>query len=224
MQELDIYVVANSSVGQVRDNANAQNVALPVLTRGGQYLMRLHLFAEPDDLTPLDPTVFKSVSSFAFAIDDDFDQSTTPLVFVDEGIVAEGEGLNDESESGSGSGSGSGGGTKETIITIPIPNTNGDRLVEVIGTAKFTNNLYAELVGRDAETNDIFVLQLEGFTIRNRILAPGQEFPVVIPAGAVIPVDGGGVAGMRLIRDEDGVYMPYFFDLETSQSGEGSQS
>lgn len=243
MQELDIYAVANSSVGSVRDYANAQSAPLPTLVRGGQYLLRLHLWGEPDDLTPLDASVFQNVVSMAFAIDHDFNEATTPLILVTSGITVSGEGLPDGSSSGSGSasgsvsgsgsasgsasgsqsgsqsgsGSGSGSGTKETIVTIPISNTNTDILKEYIGTQQAVVGLFSELVGRDANNDDIFVLQLQGFSVRNRIIAPEHSYPVISDYGAVIPVDGGGVAGMRLVRGADGVLMPYFFDINEQE-------
>ena len=67
-----------------------------------------------------------------------------------------------------------------TEVSIPLPNTNTEELNEWLGTAQSKSGLSAELVGYDSEGKAVFVLQLENFTVRNRLTSAGE--PTELPS------------------------------------------
>ena len=76
MQNIIFYVAANETLGVVRDYANAKNVAPPTLVRGVEACLKMRLFAERDGNTPYPLSTFAGISSWQWAMDNDFPEVT----------------------------------------------------------------------------------------------------------------------------------------------------
>lgn len=164
MQEIKIYVSAAESVGVIRDYANAKNANAPALVRGVETLLKLRLFSEPDSMTPYPIEQLADVMSWQFVMDADFDSQTAYKIVADnENITVNSVTVDID-------------GTNNTFteIGIPLTNTNTAELDSWLNTAKSKAGLTAELVGYDSNGTAIFVLQLENFTIRNRLTSVGE--------------------------------------------------
>jgi hypothetical protein len=68
--------------------------------------------------------------------------------------------------------------TTYTEVSIPLVDTNTVELDEWLGNAKSKNGLTAELVGFNADGDAVFVLQIENFSIRNRLTSAGDPTPI----------------------------------------------
>ena len=168
MQEINIYATANETVATVRDFANAKTVATPAFVLGVSAQIKLTLFAGKNDTLPLAPSELANVVTWSFVMDNDFDITTGYKVVADNANItwtgAETDGATD-SETGE---------YIPTVFTIPIPNMNSAALVSLIGTSASVSGLIGELVGYDSNGANIFVLQIEGFSVRNRITGAGE--------------------------------------------------
>lgn len=167
MQNLDIFATANSTVATVRDSANAKTVAAPMFVIGISTTITLTLFNSPDDLLPLPPSALAGITAWSFVFDDDFNSATDYKIVADNGNIhwtgALTDGATDEN-----------GDYIPTVFTIPIPNMNSVALQEWLGTAGSKSGLIGELVGYDSTGAFVFVLQIQGFTVRNRVTASGD--------------------------------------------------
>ena len=164
MQEIKIYVSAAESVGVIRDSANAKNANAPALVRGIKTLLKLRLFAEPNSMEPYPLEQLADVVSWQFVMDADFDSDTAYK------IVADNENITANSVTADIDGTN----TSFTEISIPLIDTNTVELDDWLNTAKSKNGLTAELVGYDKNGAAIFVLQLENFSVRNRLTSAGE--------------------------------------------------
>lgn len=164
MQTLLVYVDASSTLGIIRDYANAKTQIAPVLTKGVEVALKLRLFAGSSGTTPYPIEQLRQIAAWQWVMDDDFDSSSSYiLVGVHDAISVQSitENINGE----------------EYIfseITIPIRSTNTTELNALLATQESVANLNGELVGVDETGNEIFVLQLKGFSIRNRISSTGN--------------------------------------------------
>ena len=61
-----------------------------------------------------------------------------------------------------------------TEFTIPISAMNTEELNTLLGKQEQVATLNGELVGSDVNGNEVFVLQVKGFTVRNRISSTGN--------------------------------------------------
>lgn len=169
MQNITMYVVASSTLGAVRDFANAIWMSPPTFTRGFPATLNLRLFSEFDDGTPYDISALSNVASWQAVFDRDFNQSTTPILVADnENIFA-----HEVTETING--------TEYTFteIQIPIPEMNTEQLVAWLGSDESKSGLHLELVGFDGSGEEFFGIQVKNFTMRNRIYYIGT--PTVIP-------------------------------------------
>lgn len=164
MQSLVCYVNASGTLGIVRDYSNSRNESAPTFTRGVEAGIKLRLFfadelPEPYPLAPL-----QAIASWQFVIDKDFDSETAYILVADhENITVSSvtETINDVERT-------------FTEVFIPIPDMNTEELVELIGSSESVSGLNGELVGFDSDANEVFVLQIKGFTVRNRISSTGN--------------------------------------------------
>ena len=170
MQEIKIYVMAAESLGVVRDYANAKNAAAPSLVRGVETMLKLRLFSAPNVQSPYPIENFAGVAAWQFVMDADYDESTPcKLVADNENITA--ATVTEDVD-----------GTEYTYteIAVPLKETNTVEIDEWLGTGKSKTGLTGELVGFDADGNTIFLLQLENFSVRNRLTSAGD--PTEIPS------------------------------------------
>ncbi len=170
MQTLTFYVNAESTLGAVRDYANAQNASAPTLTRGVSACLKMRVFANADNADPYPLAELATIPTWQFVMDDDFDSTSNYI------LVAEHSEISVQS-------------VTETIneveytfteFNIPIRNMNTEELNTLLGKQESVTTLNGELVGSDTEGNEVFVLQIKGFSVRNRISSTGN--PTEIPS------------------------------------------
>ena len=154
-----MYVAASGTLGQVRDYANARNVNAPIFTRGFGAVLKLRLFPMTDVQTQYPISSLSGIVSWNCVFDTDFNQSTTPKLVADAGEVY----VHEATETINGSAK------KFTEVVIPISDMNTQELVTLIGNNEVVSNLIMELIGVDGEGNEVFGLQVKGFSVRNRI-------------------------------------------------------
>lgn len=165
MQEIKIHCLANGVVGTYRDYLNASSAAAPTIVKGVEVLFSIRLFSRPSSPEPYDIDLLRNVVSWKFAMDKDFDESTSYILEADNASIT----LNSIEEEGQ----------SYTELSIPLPETNTVELNEWMGTNKSKTGLVAELSGYDANSKAVFVLQLENFTVRNRLGSSGT--PEALP-------------------------------------------
>ena len=161
MQEHIIYLDAHESVAVVRDEKNMRSLPPPTLVRGTACVLKLRLFAERIGTTPFPIANLYDVVSWQWAMDSDFcDRSPHKLVADSANIE-----LNSVQEFRDGIG------RAYTQITIPMPSMETGELARWLGSEPVRAGLTGELTGFDASGSPIYILQIEGFKIRNRIVA-----------------------------------------------------
>ena len=161
MQEHIIYLDAHESVAVVRDEKNMRSLPPPTLVRGTACVLKLRLFAERIGTTPFPIANLYDVVSWQWAMDSDFcDRSPHKLVADSANIE-----LNSVQEFRDGIG------RAYTQITIPMLSMETGELARWLGSEPVRAGLTGELTGFDATGSPIYILQIEGFKIRNRIVA-----------------------------------------------------
>ena len=161
MQEHIIYLDAHESVAVVRDEKNMRSLPPPTLVRGTACILKLRLFAERIGTTPYPIANLYDVVSWQWAMDSDFcDRSPHKLVADSTNIE-----LNSVQEFRDGIG------RAYTQITIPMSSMETGELARWLGSEPVRAGLTGELTGFDATGSPIYILQIEGFKIRNRIVA-----------------------------------------------------
>jgi hypothetical protein len=164
MQEVKIYVSAAEAVGAVRDYANAKNAAAPALVRGIETMLKLRLFGSANDLTPYPIDQLSNIAAWKFVMDADYDPASNYKIQADNENITVSSVTDNE--------------TPYTEVSIPLLETNTEELAEWLGTSKSKNGLTAELVGFNGDGDAIFVLQIENFSIRNRLTSAGDPTPI----------------------------------------------
>lgn len=169
MQELIFYVNAVSALGICRDSFDAKTVALPAIIRGGEVLFRMRLFSgnSPREQYPLE--ALQNVVSWEWNMDADYDEDTPCKLVADNSAITVGE-VEEERDGTT---------TVYTEIQIPVSQTNTVELRDWLSSAESKSDLSAELAGYDVNGKLAFILQLKGFTVRNRIVSAGT--PTEIP-------------------------------------------
>ena len=161
MQEHIIYLDAHESVAVVRDEKNMRTLPPPTLVRGTACTLKLRLFAERIGTTPFPIANLYDVVAWQFAMDSDFyDRSPYKLVADNANIE-----LNSVQEFRDGIG------RVYTQITIPMPSMETNELARWLGSEPVRAGLTGELTGFDSTGSPIYILQIEGFKIRNRIVS-----------------------------------------------------
>ncbi len=161
MQEHIIYLDAHESVAVVRDEKNMRSLPPPTLVRGTACVLKLRLFAERIGTTPYPIANLYDVVAWQWAMDSDFcDRSPHKLVADSTNIE-----LNSVQEFRDGIG------RAYTQITITMPSMETGELARWLGSEPVRAGLTGELTGFDATGSPIYILQIEGFKIRNRIVA-----------------------------------------------------
>ena len=161
MQEHIIYLDAHESVAVVRDEKNMRSLPPPTLVRGTACVLKLRLFAERIGTTPFPIANLYDVVSWQWAMDSDFyDRSPYKLVGDNPNIE-----LNSVQEFRDGIG------RVYTQITIPMPSMETNELARWLGSEPVRAGLTGELTGFDSTGSPIYILQIEGFKIRNRIVS-----------------------------------------------------
>ena len=173
MQEHIIYLDAHESVAIVRDEKNMRTLPPPTLVRGTACTLKLRLFAERIGTTPYPIANLYDVVSWQWAMDSDF-YDRSPYKLVADNATIE---LNSVQEFRDGIG------RVYTQITIPMPSMESNELARWLGSEPVRAGLTGELTGFDATGSPIYILQIEGFKIRNRIVSSAG--PSTSSSGAV---------------------------------------
>lgn len=168
MQSIIFYVAANETLGVVKDYANARTVTPPTLVRGVEVCLKMRLFAGRDGMEAYPLSSFERIVSWQWAMDNDFNEATTYKLVGDNGSIA----VASVTESIDGEE------ITYTEISIPISEMNTEELAAWLGTEKSKSGLAGELVGFDGNSNQVFILQVENFTVRNRITSLGAPVPI----------------------------------------------
>lgn len=168
MQDIVFYAAANETLGVVRDYANARKAPAPVLTLGVSVCLRMRLFAALDTAGPYPVSAFSGITDWQWRMDGDFDRTTTCK------LVADANGISVHCVTDTVSGE-----TMDfTEFVIPISNMNTQELAAWLGNEPKRTGLTGELVGYDSEEHAVFVLQIDNFTVRNRVAGLGDPTAV----------------------------------------------
>lgn len=170
MQDIILYAAANEVLARVRDRVNAKAALAPTLARGCGFRLRIRLFANSYDDTPYPASRLENITSWAFVMDSDWDSGTPFKLVADAGKITVGE--VQESYDGEM--------LRYTEAVVPVSHTNTEELTTWLGTDEGKDGLNAELIGYDKTGEEAFVLQIKGFSVRNRLGSVGE--PTVIPS------------------------------------------
>ena len=173
MQDIVFYVAAGETLGMVRDYSNMNNSFTPVLTLGVSACLRLRLFPRIEVATPYPISSFNNITNWEWSMDADFDRSTACK------LVADADGISVHTVTDTVNGE-----TKNfTEFVIPISEMNTIELTTWLGNERMKSGLTGELVGYDSGGNAVFVLQIEDFSVRNRVSGP--DAPTAVDEGFV---------------------------------------
>ena len=170
MQEIILYATANEVLARVRDRANAKAATPPTLARGCGFRLKIRLFANAYDDTPYPLSNLANITSWAFVMDSDWDSATPFKIVADAGEITVGE-VQDQYE---------GEVVTYTEAVVPVSETNTEELAAWLGSDEGKDGLNAELIGYDGTGEEAFVLQIKGFSVRNRLGSVGD--PTTIPS------------------------------------------
>ena len=210
MQDIILYATANEVLARVRDRVNAKAALAPTLARGCGFRLRIRLFANSYDDTPYPASRLDNITSWAFVMDSDWDSGTPFKLVADAGKIT----VDEVQEAYDGEM------LRYTEAVVPVSQTNTEELTTWLGTSEGKDGLNAELIGYDKTGEEAFVLQIKGFSVRNRLGSVGE--PTVIPseylnadqvraliaAGAVLQFSPDGNA-WKDSQEEGDVYMRF---------------
>lgn len=157
MQNIKAYLSVKGVLGESKDSYNAKKITPPQLVKGCSTMLSLRLFTGDDSNIAYPIESLAGVVSWSFVLDSDYNKSTTPKIVADNANIRVVTGSDGDDN------------TPYTEIVIPILNMNTVELNELLKDSAVSKSLIGELVGYDSTGENIFVLQVEGFTIRNRV-------------------------------------------------------
>ncbi len=164
MQTMIFYVNAVNTLGAVRDYANARNESAPTFTRGVGVCLKMRVFSSADTPDPYPIAELAAIPTWQFVMDDDFDSTSRYILVADHSNISVAtvtETINEVEYT-------------FTEFTIPISAMNTEELNTLLGNKESVTTLNGELVGFDGNGAEVFVLQVKGFTVRNRISSTGN--------------------------------------------------
>lgn len=170
MQKITIYAVASETLASVRDSANAKTASAPIFTRDVEVELHLRLFANANE--PNRYHLPEGIVSWGWYMDTDFDATTDLKIVGDQDEIVATE-VSETTEVDPETGEEIIVDYGYTDIKIPISQMNSQALVDWLGTSKSQGNLIGEICGYDENRDTIFVLQIENFTVRNRLSESG---------------------------------------------------
>ena len=215
MQNIVFYVDASKTLGTVTNVTNNRNEFAPTLVLGVSACLKMRVFATSETTDAYPISSFSDVTHWTWRMDSDFDRETPYKVNAD----------NDEISVQTVTETVNGKSMSFTEFAIPISDMNTVELATWLGTDKEQASLTGELVGYDSSGNAIFVLQVDGFTVRNRLAglneptsndqeyltrsetedlvssaaAAKQDKLTSANAGAGIAIDSGGTISMACV-------------------------
>ena len=217
MQNIRTYLSISGVLGSARDEYNAKKVTAPQLVKGCATTLRLRLFKGDNDLTAYPLSEFNGIVSWKFVLDSDYNTETTPKIIADNENIQVVSGTEDD--------------TTYTEIVIPISNMNTVELNDFLKDKATSSALIGELVGYNSTGENIFVLQVEGFSVRNRLQYVGEptELPeeylnadqvrALIASGLVIEYSSDGSNWHTTQTDND-----FYIRMRSASSASGAWS
>lgn len=195
MQNIVMYSTADTTLGTVRNYANASTLNAPTFTRGFPVMLRLRLFGTKDSQEPYPPGQLFSITAWQCVWDTDYNEQTTPVLAADNTEIS----LQSVTEEINGIE------YTFTEIAIPVREMNTVELDALLGHQEAVSNLNMELIGFDGEGTEAFGLQIKGFTVRNRIHYSGT--PTEMPAEYLTATEVRALvaSGIVLQYSRDGV-------------------
>ncbi len=190
MQNIVFYVSAAQTLGAVRDYANAKKATPPTLTRDAEVFLKMRLFAGSNTSEPYPVESLGNIVFWQWVMDKDFDNSTKYILQADNANISVAT-VEDN-------------GHTYTEVGIPIPQMNTQELTAWMGSSNSKGGLIGELSGYDGDGKAVFVLQVENFTVRNRIAATGTPSPVSADYLNAAQVSALIAAGLELQFSADG--------------------
>ena len=88
MQTITLYVNAESTLGTVRDYANARNASAPTLTRGVSACLKMRVFASGENTDPYPLNELTGIPSWMWVMDDDFDSTSRYILVADHSDIS----------------------------------------------------------------------------------------------------------------------------------------
>jgi len=168
MQNTTFFVAANETLGVVKDYANAKSITPPTLVRGVEACLKMRLFANRDGTERYPLSAFSRIVAWQWAMDNDFNEATNYKLTGDDADISIGsvtENIDGEE-------------IEYTEVSIPMTRMNTEELAAWLGTEKSKSGLHGELVGFDSDGRQVFILQIENFTVRNRITSLGSPIEI----------------------------------------------
>ena len=194
MQDAIFYVAAGETLGVVRDYANAKNASAPTFVRGVEVRLRMRLFASREEPLAYPIEKLQAVAAWQWAMDNDFNESTSVKLAGDNRNITV-ESVTEDID-----------GTEYEFseVTIPMPDMNTEELVEWMGSERSKSGLHGELVGFDETGRQVFILQVENFTVRNRITSAGNPTQIPPEYMTIPQIEALFTAAMDVQLSEDG--------------------
>jgi len=194
MQNTIFHVAANETLGVVRDFANAKTISAPTLVRGVEVCLKMRLFAKREGMEPYPIELFDGIATWQWAMDNDFSESTTYKLVGDNANIA----VSQVTENFDGEEH------TYTEISIPMPGMNTVELSTWLGSEKTRNGLHGELLGIDVHGRHVFILQVENFTVRNRITSAGNPTDIPSEYMTIPQIEALFCAKLEVQLSEDG--------------------
>ena len=166
MQDIVFYVAAGDALGICKDSYGNQTVSAPSIIRGGEVRLRMRLLTGDGTDTPLPVAPLLECVSWEWVMDSDWDDSTPSKLIADNASITVSDVEDGDGETAK----------HYTEVVIPIPEMNTQELKDYLAS-KETATLNGELCGYGEDAKVLFILQVKGFTVRNRIApsAPPTE-------------------------------------------------
>jgi len=162
MQDIIFYVSAKESLGVCKDSLGVQDASAPAIILGSKVRFRMRLLTGDGTNTPLPIAPLASCVSWEFVMDSDWNHTTPLKVVADNANIAVATVTETDAA-----------GTEHTYteVQIPVISINSAELQALLTSETATLN--AELAGYDSSAELAYILQIKGFTVRNRIAASG---------------------------------------------------
>ena len=176
MQDIIFYVAPHGTRGVVRDAANRNNITPPTLTRGVAARLRLRLFADRWSAQPYPMEQLNGIAWWSWLMDDDWDRGTICKLSSDGSNITVRNVTETVGEVPA----------TYTEFSIPIINVDTEILRAWLGRDPVKAGLQGELIGYDQGGDAVFVLQVENFSVLNR-LVPASGWSATGNAGSLGP-------------------------------------
>lgn len=193
MQIQQLYVTADTSVGQLRDVSGTKTMTPPELIYGVDTMLALTFLQQAGRPDVLDLTeAAKSVVSWQFLMAQDFREDTPILIATTGDLIY----------------------VENNTVYVPI-NTRTVEAADWLGSSESKSGLYGELNGYDTDGNPVFYSLIKNFSLRQRIASSGtpeemaaeyltaEQVRALIASGVVLQFSEDGSSWHETQTDSD---------------------